>query len=863
MHNHLPSLKQNSGQAQFMIILKKSLFKAVIFFLSFFSVYCNAQPVKLIGKLTNKNYEPLSFASVQIKELQLGTLTNDVGVFEIKIPEGKYDIVISLIGYTTKSFTIILDKPINNETFMLFQKENYLKETTIYSVKKDNAREIIEQVIKNKEKQLYTANSYNCSVYIKAKQQDSTIFKKRNNKIKKSNKTEKIDSNKLNINADSLALIKMIKIANDSLSNYYNSLAMSELIVRLDWQYPNKIKETKTAVKKYGPSRNLFFLSTTDGDFNFLKNSISIPALSQVPFVSPFSYSGLLAYKFKLISIYNRNGNKYYKIKVSPIKLGNALISGIVEIMDSSWVLKSAYFEFPKFHMPEYDFFSITQNYEKVDSFWIIANQDMIYYAKFNKGKLNGSTKVSYTNFTFNVNYKKNYFTNEVGITLDSAYSYNQQYWQKNRPEPLSTEELKYVLFKDSVYNARHSKHYLDSVDRLTNKINFKKIVWDGLTFYNRDKERTFYIGPMLSMYRPFFLGGARIANNNFFVKKFDNKKSIYLSSDLSFGLINKDLLGSITLGHLYNPFNRGRISFSIGKNFELINYNDAWINLLQRGNYYLNTRGTITHSIELYNGLWMSNWAEMSIRKSVSNYKINALSDSLLGNVLTNNKIFEFESYNALYNNIKIEYTPFQKYLHEPKQKIILGSKYPTIYCLWRKGINGLLKSQLDFDYIEFGLYQKKLIGTAGILNYNLMSGKFLNTRQLPTIDKKFIRRGDPIFFSNPTRNFQSMDSSFAINNWFYEAHLVHDFNGSILNKIPLIKKLKMLEVAGAGLLYLPERNLKYAEVFLGLEKTFRFAKDKYKIGVYIVGAKANSYTNPIQFKIGLEQYNKTKNSW
>lgn len=129
--------------------------------------------------------------------------------------------------------------------------------------------------------------------------------------------------------------------------------------------------------------------------------------------------------------------------------------------------------------------------------------------------------------------------------------------------------------------------------------------------------------------------------------------------------------------------------------------------------------------------------------------------------------------------------------------------------------------------------------------------------------VDYKFMRRGDPLLFSNPTLSFQSLDSTFPAFNRFYEGHYLHQFHGSIINKIPLLKKLNLLEVAGGGILYVPERNLKYAELFFGVEKVIRFWRDRFKIGGYVVTSVANKFNNPIQFKIGIEAFNKRRNSW
>jgi hypothetical protein len=117
-----------------------------------------------------------------------------------------------------------------------------------------------------------------------------------------------------------------------------------------------------------------------------------------------------------------------------------------------------------------------------------------------------------------------------------------------------------------------------------------------------------------------------------------------------------------------------------------------------------------------------------------------------------------------------------------------------------------------------------------------------------------------------NPDGAFQALDSTFPVFKRFYQGHIVHEFNGYFINKIPLLKKLQLREVAGAGFLSAPERNLRYAETFVGVERVFKWPfnlASKFKLGVYLVGSVANKFTNPVTFKIGVTSWDKRRNKW
>jgi hypothetical protein len=241
---------------------------------------------------------------------------------------------------------------------------------------------------------------------------------------------------------------------------------------------------------------------------------------------------------------------------------------------------------------------------------------------------------------------------------------------------------------------------------------------------------------------------------------------------------------------------------------------------------------------------------------------------DSLFGNVLTNNanQPISFDPVNAFYTKFTLKYTPKQRFVREPREKVIIGSKWPTAYVSWNKGIPNFLGSRQDFDYLEFGLEQNINIGILGNMRYKINTGSFLNMKDLKVLDYHYQRRGDPFLFMNPDEAFQALDSTFATFKRFYQGHIVHEFNGALINKIPLLKKLQLREVAGAGFLIAPEKDLRYGELFGGVERVFKWPFNpltKFKLGVYVVGSMANNFSNPVQFKVGLTTWDKRRNKW
>ena len=75
-----------------------------------FSVTCSSQNNSLTGKISDR-LENLSYANIYIQNTKFGTSSNDEGYYQIKnIPSGTYKIVVSSIGYNTKTIEITFNK---------------------------------------------------------------------------------------------------------------------------------------------------------------------------------------------------------------------------------------------------------------------------------------------------------------------------------------------------------------------------------------------------------------------------------------------------------------------------------------------------------------------------------------------------------------------------------------------------------------------------------------------------------------------------------------------------------------------------------------------------------------------------------
>ncbi|MFT5884660.1 MAG: hypothetical protein ACI9IP_001117 [Arcticibacterium sp.] len=777
---------------------------------------------------SNDNF-PLPGANIRDFDSKIGTQTNAKGQYELNLEQGLHRISVSYIGYDSETFEQVISGD-NVKNIFLTPDTAMLAEVVVSNKKKDFSYEIIKNIIDHKEAVLNQYQNYACQTYIKSLEEPENI--------KPPKKEEKYDPFK-----------------NDSIpkTNYFEADISRYVSI------PNKTKEERTAVKKIGDLQTLFFTSTTDGEFNLYENVQHVKQLSENAFVSPISPLGFASYRYKLLDSYYDGGTLVYKIAVKPKQTGNALYEGEIEVWDKEWVLKSVDLKLSKRALIVYDEFSFKQAYEKMEENWVITEESFTWKVTEEGQIKTGTTTVSQSNFVFDSTYSKNFFGPELAKTTALAYKRDSTFWDNIRPKPLSIEERN-IIRKEEAYQLKiNSKDYLDSIDAVYNKITFMKVAWEGVGHINRKKKTNWEFGSIPSFINLVAIGGWRAQYNVNYYKKFENRKQLRVFPYLNYGFLNKDLRGQIGVDYLYNPVKQSSIFLSAGQGFDVINGNATILDIVRRDNFYINTGINAKHRTEIFNGFYLNTEVLFNKREDLGDFKFSRLGDELFDN----NSPSTFPNSSILKTNFRLDYTPKQLYISEPNEKIVMGSKYPTFSFRLSKAFqldNNLKKA---FTNIEFNVEQYFNVGILGTSEYRIGIGRFLDTMKVATMDYQYQRGGDPIWFSPSMYTYQYIPETFSTFKWFFESHYEHQFNGFLTSKIPLLNKTDIKTVAGAGLLYVPDQNYQYSELYAGVNRVFKLGKSRFRIGAYYVAAQSNKFGLKSGFKFSFEPYNRNKNTW
>ena len=796
------------------------------------SKFLISQQFILSGKITG-NGESLPFATIYLKGTTKGVNSNDNGNYSLKLDAGKHIVVFQYIGYSKQEIEIDLTE---NKTLDVNLKLDgvALQEITI-KAGEDPAYPIMRKAIKRRKLYSNQVNEYTCQSYIKGLQRLTNVPEKFK-KLVKAMSGEKIDS----------TLYGVIYLS-ESESNYY-------------FKKPNKQKEIMFSSRVSGESKSFSFNQLGQMKFNFYENLVPIRGISDRPFVSPLNANAFLYYKFRLLGTINEDGKIFNKIEVKPKRSTDPCFTGIIYIQENSWRITGIDLKLFKENKIKFvDTLSITQLYAPVagDSIWMPVNHNFGFHFVFFGISGDGYFNATVKNYNLTPNIPDNFFSNEVFVVEDGANKKDSNYWNINRPAPLTREENKDYRKKDSTEKIQETDRYKDSVDKRGNKFRVNDIFF-GYT-YNKTKKRISVAIPgiVTNGIQYNTVEGFNVSYKFSVNKEYENLKAHRFNGQVRYGFSNYLWGGEIGYNYFYQPkkFSRVGIKFkSITEQYNQLDPISPLVNSLY--SLYLNenfmkmfkeTGVETSYFTEVVNGVYFSSLVKYVERDALKNSSDILFVDDKKKLFTSNDPRNEFNhdslfaTNNAFTAEITFSFRFKQKYVTLPNQKIITGSKYPRLSVSYKKAFP-VFNTTADYDLASAMIYDELNLGLFGRLGIRLKGGGFVNTKKLLFMDFKYFLGNQTLFNTNDyLSSFRLLPYyTFSADKCFAEAHAEHHFNGFIINKIPVLKKLKVQEVVGGHLL-MSNKLKQYYEINFGFENIFNVLRVDYVLG-YGINNKVNS---------------------
>ena len=252
---------------------------------------------------------------------------------------------------------------------------------------------------------------------------------------------------------------------------------------------------------------------------------------------------------------------------------------------------------------------------------------------------------------------------------------------------------------------------------------------------------------------------------------------------------------------------------------------------LLRRENYlkiFEKEFAKIMYSEEIKNGIYFSSSLEYANRKPLFNTNNYSFARQSKTKPYTSNNPLDPTDYiNTVFTEhsiatLKVGATFIfnQKYLSYPHRKFNIGNtKYPSLSLTYRKNF-GASNSELNSDVFVANIRQNIDAGNYGKLAYNIGGGLFLKKKNIAFMDNLQANGNQLLFITdNQLSSFGLLEYyKFYTNDRYAEAHLEHNFKGSVLGKIPLINNLNFHLVGGVKSLFMADKK-PYSEYSLGLD--------------------------------------------
>jgi len=768
--------------------------------------------VTLNGKVTDQSGNTVPFASIYIKNTTKGASANSEGDYSFQLQTGHYEIHYKAVGYKQETRAVNLKN--NTVLNVTLTAEVYeLNAVTINAKGEDPAYAIIRKAIRRRKAHLSEVKAYTCEVYIKGLQKLLSAPKKF-----------------MGANIDQLGK----EIGLDS--NRRGIIYLSESESKLSYKYPDQLHEEMISSKFAGSNRMFSFNRASNARVNFYDNFQNWEGLSNRPLVSPISDNALFYYKYKLMGTSTENGVLINKILITPKRGYDPCFDGYIYIIDGSWRIYAVDVYITKrANINFVDTVRINQQFLPVDSnVWMQASNRYDFTGGLLGFRLKGYFVSVYKDYDLNPTFSKGEFNELLHIPPKVAKN-DLAFWNRERPIPLTQEEKVDYVKKDKLAAKRESKTYLDSLDKVTNKVTPGSLVLTGVNIVERYKREFIHLDPLVTSILYNTVEGPAL-NYGFSVRRESDSvthKAMGFGARVRYGfsdhLFDANANAFFPVGNFYLNVAGGSDVMDLNGHEPISSFINSWYTLFERENYeklYQKKFASASFSGRITGG-WQANatieWADRRWLPNTNNYSFF----SPANHQFTSNNPFNpaqdaplFPENQSFKITLRTTYDFSNKYETYPFGRRYLPSDYPIIGITFTKGFKNVLGSDVDYDLLSADISKQDIsLGMYGKTSFYLGAGKFLNANSLYYPDFKQFSGNEVLFYKSGINSFLLLDYyRFSTMTQYVEGHVEHNFSGFIINKIPILRKSKLQEIIDFNYLSTPELH-NYMELGFGLQ--------------------------------------------
>ncbi len=787
----------------------------LLLFTLFLSLQSNAQQTRVYGVVRDAmTKEVMPFVKVRFQDSKIGTFTDSVGFYSLE----SY--------YATDSIQFIFT--------------GYL--TVTKKVQKDVAQEINID--------LPTAIAEFEEVVVRPPDEfPSTILHKKVIKHKEINNREKLSSyeyevyNKIQLDLNNIGekftqrgVVQRLDLVLDYLDSTDNGATFLPMILSesiSDFYFrnnPKKKKEVVHATRITGIDNLQLnqFMGDMYLDFNIYDNNI---VLFNRAFISPVSDNARNFYKFYLEDSTFIDNQWCYKLRFIPKRSGDLTFKGEMWIHDTTYAVK----EFKANISPNANINYVQDLYFEhhfdmvAKEVWMLTEEKLIVDVKITK-----NTEI-YGFFARKLGTRKNFVINEARpdvfykgdntVEFDpEAKNRSEEYWNKHRHMPLSTQETGIVNMVDSLNNLPFFKmlknltYFASTGYYPINKVE----IGNAFSLVSFNPVEDFRMGLALRTSNKF---SRRIEFGGRMAYGFGDEKFKYGGS-IRYNITPKKR-GMLTSYYNYDIEQIGQspTAASVGSTFGTLFRTGPLDKLTFVEKAGINLEKDVKKDLILYGGF---DWKQFTALGKANYVRLNADNTyDTLSTITTS----EFTA--------RIRWTKDEEFISGSFDRTTLRSRYPIFSLQGIFGVKDLFGGNYNYQKLEFQIEHNRTIGRWGRIRYGVNGGYIFGSAAYPFLK---VHEGNQSYWLL-TSTFNKLNFFEFVSDKYIGGLIENHWEGLLFDRIPLIKKLKWRLVTTGRITYgsISERhtahmllpdftkkfgNIPYAEAAIGIENIFKVGR-------------------------------------
>ena len=748
----------------------RSIFLSLLFLSTLTTYDAFAQATRVKGMVLDASTgKGVPFAGIYFKNSTVGVSTDMDGRFALETREDSLTVLTaSCIGYKTLE-TQISPHSFNSVNFILQPLVDELDEAV---VRPDNRymKHILDRIREAKGRNNpELRQQYDCDIYSR---NEFDLVNPESPLVSKLLPRdfhfvyEYVDTSLLS------GLPYLPVMISESKSHYYHS------------RNPEVKKEVIESSRISGVNEEKTVAQFTGGLYikaNFYENYLNI---FQVEIPSPLADNGSMFYDYYMVDSLAVDGRKTYRIRFHPSRwVSSPAFDGEMSIDGEDFAIRAIHARLSKGAGVNWvqDLSIDVENQRLPDSTWFYK-QDRIFFdlavsllGSSNVVSFMASRQIDYSNPSFTENQMLGLLDSKAPVLMhNNVLEHDDEYWASIRPYPLSEKEQGIYDMVDSVKNVSLYKGAEKLVDMFANGFyNFKYVGF----------------GPYSSVYSFNDLEGTRLQMG--FKTTKDLSRRLRLMGYAAYGFADEAWKGGLSTEIMFNNMPQRKLSLSY--KHDLLP--------LGAGSFGFGNGDVVTSILAKKGGRKMSMIDDISLTYQHEwSQGFNMMMGVQSRTVFPSSVVPMIHPDGTPYTSVGFDQALLQ--LRFSKDEIVtrgvfdkhyIFSDYPIVTVNLAGAMEGVGRNRYTFLRPEVSLKYTWLLSPLGSSNIVLNAGTIIGNVPYPLLK---IYEGNETYRLR-SKAFACMDYyEFASDTWttlFWE----HDFKGFFLGKIPVIKKLKLREIA------------------------------------------------------------------